>query len=163
MTPFSSETLSVTQAIQLILAPAVMINACGLLLLGISNKFTSVLNRIRLLTEEKRTLMRRATDRELLPLENQRIESIARQLDGLLERARLVRNAVSCYFTSVGVFVVTSLLIGVDFFFQVRGLRYVIIGMFLIGMLTVFVGVIFGVKDTFKGFAIVKFEVAVDD
>lgn len=163
MTPFSSETLSVTQAIQLILAPAVMINACGLLLLGISNKFSSVLNRIRLLTEEKRTLMRRAADRELLPLENQRIESIARQLDGLLERARLVRNAVSCYFTSVGVFVVTSLLIGVDFFFQVRGLRYVIIGMFLIGMLTVFVGVIFGVKDTFKGFAIVKFEVAVDD
>lgn len=163
MTPLFHETLSVTQTIQLILAPAVMINACGLLLLGISNKFSSVLNRIRLLNDEKRTLMRRAADRELLPLENQRIESIARQLDGLLERARLVRNAVSCYFVSVGIFVATSIFIGFDFFFQVPWLRHIIIGMFLFGMLTVFVGVIFGVKDTFKGFAIVKFEVEVDE
>ncbi|MBP8976339.1 MAG: DUF2721 domain-containing protein [Bacteroidetes bacterium] len=157
-----SETLSVTQAIQLILAPAVMINACGLLLLGISNKFSSVLNRIRLLTGEKRSLLNRASDSGLLPLESQRIESIKRQLNGLLERALLLRDAILCYFVSVGIFIVTSILIGFDFFFQIPWLRYFIIGIFLVGMIVVFGGVVFGVKDTSKGFSIVKFEVDVD-
>ena len=44
--------ISVIQIIQLILAPAVMINACGLLLLATSSKYSSVLNRIRLLNDE---------------------------------------------------------------------------------------------------------------
>jgi len=42
------------KAIQLMLAPAVMISACGLLLLGINNKHSSITNRIRLLNEERR-------------------------------------------------------------------------------------------------------------
>ena len=63
MNSFGAENLSVTQTIQLILAPGVMINACGLLLLGIGNKFSSVLNRIRILNDEKRRLHMRAGDR----------------------------------------------------------------------------------------------------
>ena len=91
MNPGLPEGLSVIQAIQLILAPGVMINACGLLLLGINNKFTSVLNRIRALTEEKRKMALLAANREFHPLEDQRIESISRQIKDLLNRARLVR------------------------------------------------------------------------
>ena len=48
--------------IQLMLAPAVMISACGLLLLGITNKHTSITNRIRLLNEEKRRLLIKMSD-----------------------------------------------------------------------------------------------------
>jgi hypothetical protein len=158
-----NENLSVIQAIQLILAPGVMINACGLLLLGISNKFSSVLNRIRALTEEKRRLILNAAEREFHPAENQRIESIARQVAGLLNRARVIRNAIFCYLASVGLFVGTSLLIGVDYFLPTLQLRYLILGSFLSGMITVFLGVIFGVLDTMKGFNIVKFEVQVDE
>jgi len=38
-----------------------------------------------------------------------------------------------------------------------------ILGTFLSGMVVVFVGVIFGVRDTMKGYNIVKFEVQVDE
>src|SRR5512135_788569 len=124
MNPFPFEQMTVTQAIQLILAPAVMINACGLLLLSISNKFSSVLNRIRALNEEKRKLTLHAADRVMHPLENQRIESIARQLKGLLERARLVQRSLLCYFTAIGLFIVTSMIIGIDFFFPTPLSRY---------------------------------------
>ena len=116
MNPNFSENFSVIQAIQLILAPGVMISACGLLLLGINNKFTSVLNRIRILTEEKRKMIINAAERDFFPIENQRIESISRQVAGLLNRARLIRNSVSCYLGAIGLFVVTSLLIGADYF-----------------------------------------------
>jgi hypothetical protein len=163
MNPNLSENLSVIQAIQLILAPGVMISACGLLLLGISNKFTSVLNRIRILTEEKRKIIHNAAERDFLTPEIQRIESITRQVAGLLERAQLIRNSVFCYLCAVGLFVVTSLLIGADYFVPMLQLRYLILGMFLGGMVIVFVGVIFGVLDTTKGFNIVKFEVQVDE
>jgi hypothetical protein len=158
-----NENLSVIQAIQLILAPGVMISACGLLLLGISNKFTSVLNRIRALTEEKRKLAVNAAKRKFLPAENRRVESITRQVAGLLNRARLIRNSVFCYLAAVGLFVGTSLLIGVDYFLPALQLRYLILGSFLTGMLIVFLGVVFGVLDTMKGFNIVKFEVQVDE
>jgi hypothetical protein len=163
MNPNLSESLSVIQVIQLILAPGVMISACGLLLLGISNKFTSVLNRIRALTEEKRKLMLNASQREFYPIENQRVGSIARQVSDLLARARLIRNAVFCYLLAVGLFVATSLCIGIDYFASILQLRYIILGAFLLGMIVVFIGVIFGVLDTMKGYNIVKFEVQVDE
>jgi polyferredoxin len=163
MNSFMTENLSVTQTIQLILAPGVMINACGLLLLSIGNKFSSVLNRIRILNDEKRRLIVRAAEPDYSTLENQRVESIERQLHGLLKRARWIRNAVSCYFVSVGLFVLTSLLIGADFFLQMPHLKDVIIVVFLFGMIVVFLGVVFGVLDTMKGYDIVKFEVQVDE
>jgi hypothetical protein len=155
--------LSVTQIIQWILAPGVMINACGLLLLSINNKFSSVLNRIRGLNEEKRHLALRAGGKEFSPLENQRLESVTRQLPGLMVRAKFLRNAVTCYFAAVGLFVATSLLIGADFFLQSDLLRLIVLCSFLLGMVVVFVGVVFGMRDTLKGFDVVKFEVQVDE
>jgi Protein of unknown function (DUF2721) len=155
--------LSITQLIQLILAPGVMINACGLLLLGINNKFSSVLNRIRGLNEEKRHLAVRAGGKKFPPLENQRLESLTRQLAGLMVRAKFLRNAVTCYFAAVGLFVATSLLIGADFFLQSDLLRLFVLCFFLLGMAMVFAGVVFGMRDTMKGYDVVQFEVRVDE
>ena len=140
-----------------------MISACGLLLLGISNKFSTILGRIRILNEEKRKLFLQAGKAELQTLENQRLESILKQLGRLLSRARLVRNSLFCYFLAVGLFVATSLLIGLDFFVNVPAIRYFIIASFLAGMVTMFLGVVFGVLDTLKAFEVVRFEVNVDE
>jgi polyferredoxin len=158
MNPNLQENLSVIQAIQLILAPGVMINACGLLLLGINNKFTSVLNRIRTLTEEKRKFNISALERDLSSIEKRRMESVMRQVNGLLKRAQLIRNTIFCYLSAIGLFVLTSLLIGIDFFVPAVQLRFTIIGSFLGGMIVVFIAVIFGVLDILKGFKIVEYE-----
>ena len=151
MNPNLSENLSVIQAIQLILAPGVMIGACGLLLLGISNKFTSCNQSYPDIDRRKTKVIFNAAERNFHPSEIHRIESITRQVAGLLERASLIRNSVFCYLCAVGLFVVTSLLIGADYFVPILLLRYLILGMFLGGMVVVFVGVIFGVLDTTKG------------
>jgi hypothetical protein len=147
MNPDLQEKLSVIQAIQLILAPGVMISACGLLLLTISNKFTSVLNRIRALTEEKRKIA----------------IYVSRQVKGLLSRAKIIRNSIFCYLMAIGLFVITSLLIGIDYFVSTIQLRYFILGSFLFGMVIVFFGVILGVLDIMRGFKIVEFEVEVHE
>ncbi|HEY6952723.1 MAG TPA: DUF2721 domain-containing protein [Bacteroidota bacterium] len=159
----SGDNLTVLQAIQLMLAPAVMINGCGLLLLSISNKFSSVVNRVRLLNEEKRKLFARASDPNFGAQENQRLESIARQLDRLLRRAWMVRNSLMCYSIAVALFVLTSLLIGMDYFMLVLPLKSVIIVSFMAGLVIFFCGVIFAALDTLKGYEIVKFDVVADE
>ncbi|HEX9739900.1 MAG TPA: DUF2721 domain-containing protein [Ignavibacteriaceae bacterium] len=52
-----NESFSITEVIQLMLAPGIMISACGLLLLGMNNKYSLVVNRIRILNEEKEDLL----------------------------------------------------------------------------------------------------------
>lgn len=157
------QSISVIEAIQLILAPAVMISACGLLMLGINSKFSMVLSRIRGLNEEKRKLRARAGDKGLTFEESQRIESIARQLGRLLKRAMHVRNSLMCYITAVALFVVTSFLIGADFLIGGMHLDTPIIVLFLAGMISVFLGIVFAALDTKEAYDIVQFDVQVDE
>lgn len=159
----TSDSLTVTQAIQLMLAPAVMINGCGLLLLSISNKFSSVVNRVRLLNEEKRRLFSRAAEPNFGAQENQRLESLARQLDRLLRRAWMVRNSLLCYSIAIALFVLTSLLIGFDYFLFQAGLKSIIIASFMAGLIIFFAGVIFSAFDTLKGYEIIKYDVVADE
>lgn len=157
-----NDHLTAVQLIQLILAPAVMINACGLLLLGINNKYSLVVNRIRLLNEEKRRLFMKVGERPITTDENVRLESIAIQIKALVYRVKLVRNTVLCYTTGVAMFVFTSLLLGASYFISMD-LNIVIVSSFLIGMSLVLVGVIFAGFETYKGYEIIAYEVKVHE
>jgi hypothetical protein len=152
---------TVIQIIQLILAPAVMINACGLLLLATSNKYSSVLNRIRLLNDEKRKLFKKAGEKNFE--ETQRLESLARQIGHLMLRAKLVRDAVMCYTGAIALFILTSLLIGFSFLIHGFESDSLTIVAFLIGMCTILAGIAFSFLDAKRGYEIVKFDVLVDD
>jgi hypothetical protein len=156
---FRDLTLNALQIIQLMVAPAVMINACGLLLLGINNKYSLVVNRIRLLNEEKRKLMMKIGEHPLSTEDNVRLESIAVQIAALTFRAKLVRNSVLAYTTAVALFVLTSLLFGFSAFLSIGKLSFFILTAFLLGMILVLVGVIYAGFETVKGYDIIHFEV----
>ena len=150
---------SIVEIIQLMLAPGLMISACGLLLLGMNNKYSLVVNRVRLLNEERRRSLNKMQDKDLNPQENIRFESISKQLEQLVLRVRLVRNAVLSYTIAVALFVITSLLIGFGYLFDLTRLNSFITALFLLGMVSVFIGVVFAAYETYKGYEIVKFEV----
>jgi hypothetical protein len=86
--------LPIVQLIQGMLAPGLMISACGLLLLGMNNKYSLVVNRIRLLNEEKRKIFHKAGIDEM---ESSRLSNIELQISHLIGRISLVRNAVFSY------------------------------------------------------------------
>ncbi len=159
----TDQTVDASKIIQLMLSPAVMISACGLLLLGANNKYSSVVNRIRLINDEKRRLVMKAADREFTPEENLRLESTARQLKHLGVRARLVRDSVLSYTMAAAFFVISSLLIGAAVFQGFIGLHYLSTAVFLVGMLLVFAGVVFGVLESKKGFDIVRLEMSAEE
>ena len=156
---FKEFTLNAVQIIQLMLAPALMISACGLLLLGINNKYSLVVNRIRLLNEEKRRLLSKIAESDNSIDDNIRLESTTVQINDLVHRSKLVRNSVLCYTAAVALFVLTSLLLGVSSFLSIGKLNYFITTAFLLGMLSVFVGVVFAGIETKKGYDIILYEV----
>lgn len=150
---------SIVQIIQLMLAPGIMISACGLLLLGMNNKYSLVVNRIRTLNEERRRALHKLGEQELSLQENVRFESITKQLERLTYRVGLVRNAVLSYTIAVALFVITSLLIGFSYLFDITKMNSFITVLFLLGMISVLAGVIFAAYETYKGYEIVKYEV----
>lgn len=157
-----SDLNSIIQVIQLMLAPGIMISACGLLLLGMNNKYSLIVNRIRLLNEERRRVLKNAGDRQFSYEENVRLESISLQIDKLTLRVRLVRNAVLSYTIAVALFVITSLLIGIEYF-ALLNLNVLITINFLIGMISVLAGVLFAAYETKEGYNIIQLEVKIDE
>ena len=153
---------SIIQVIQLMLAPGLMISACGLLLLGMNNKYSLVVNRIRLLNEERRRVLGKAGDREFSYEENVRLESISLQIEKLTFRVKLVRNAVLSYTIAVALFVVTSLLIGIQYFASAN-INVIITVIFLFGMVSVLAGVLYAAYETKEGYDMIQLEVKIDE
>ncbi|HRN27374.1 MAG TPA: DUF2721 domain-containing protein [Ignavibacteriaceae bacterium] len=155
---------SIVEIIQLMLAPGIMISACGLLLLGMNNKYSLVVNRIRLLNEERRKVIHKTSDDKSFNYqETQRLESISMQITALVYRVKLVRNAVLSYTIAVALFVLTSLLIGFGFLLEITKLNSFITVLFLLGMISVLCGVTYAAYETYKGYEIVNFEVKIDE
>jgi sterol desaturase/sphingolipid hydroxylase (fatty acid hydroxylase superfamily) len=113
--------------IQSMVAPAVMISACGLLLLSLTNKLGRIIDRIRDLNTE---------DRSAGPNEEPvRRMSIRNQIDQLVERAVLLRRSCGLLFLGVTFFVATSLCIGLSNLTVV--FEYLMIISFVIGLVIV--------------------------
>ena len=113
--------------VQSMVTPAVMISACGLLLLSISNKLARIVDRTRSLNSEDRDLSSEVD--AVLRL------SIRNQIDLLLRRAVLLRNACGLLYLAVAVFALTSLCVGLSNL--ARAFEVLMLVLFVIGLATV--------------------------
>lgn len=151
--------MNTTEIIQTMLAPALMVSGCGLLLLSQNNKYSNVINRIRFLDEEKRRMLHTLeTNGKLSIIEEKRKTCVELQTSKLFKRVRYVRNTVLCYTLAVGAFILSCLTLGVQVI-QTINLSPVVLGLFMTGMIFVLLGVVFGVMESKTGFDIIKIEI----
>jgi len=156
----SDSEITAIQAIQAILAPALGISAVGLLLLSLSNRYSIIINRIRLLNDEKRRFYRHiGEDQELAYPDNVRFMSITKQTTELLLRSRYVRNAILSMQTAIGMFVLSSVAIAINLFITTMVLRAIPSVIFMIGMIALFVGIIFYSLEIYRSYKIILLEV----
>ncbi len=148
---------TIVELIQAMLAPGLMISACGLLLLGMNNKYSLIVNRIRLLNEEKRGIY---GNHGVNDPESSRLSNIELQISHLIHRMGLVRNAVFSYSVAVAFFIVSCVLIGVRINAEVGAFYWIIVSFFYAGMLAVFVGIIFAAIEVWKGYRIIRIEIS---
>ena len=127
----------VFSVIQAMLSPAVMISCSALLLLTLTPKLGRVIDRIRLLNQEKTSI---AKKKALMDVDRERLHSIEHQIEMLFFRAQLLKRSSGATLLAILFFVVTSAMIG---FAYVSGLHLVTLTLiaFMTGMLFVFVGV----------------------
>lgn len=151
-------------AIQAMLAPALGISAVGLLLLGLNNRYSIIVNRIRLLNEERRKYLRHLQQHDHLEYaDNIRFMSISNQSPELLIRSRLVRNAILAMQTAIALFVLTSVMIGVTLVVAANFMKVVPLVVFVCGMLCVLAGILFAGREIHRSYRIVLLEVKADD
>ena len=151
-----SETVSIIQAM---LSPAVMVNCCGLLLLGMNNKYSQVAGRIRALDEEKRKLTVKTIDMELAPYQLHRLNSIKLQTEKMLNRALLVKNAVVSFSVAVAIFILTCFAIGLKYALDdVSIMTPICILLFLAGLTSIFIGIVYAAREVVRGYEIVQIE-----
>lgn len=114
MDAFSS-SLAVLSAM---ITPAVLISACGTMILSTSTRLGRVVDRVRALSDRLEELAHAGTQVELF---EERRAMIFVQLDKLTSRARILQRSMVTFYWALGIFVSTSVAIG---FVAVSGSRY---------------------------------------
>lgn len=149
----------IVSVIQAMLAPGIMISACGLLLLGMNNKYSLVVTRIRALSDEKRKFIYGPKQGTLNQDEEKRLENINMEIALFANRVVLVKKAVTSYYVAVAFYIFASLLIGFNFISDQEITNILALIFFLAGMVSVVVGVYFAAQEIKKGLEIVKIEI----
>ena len=145
------------QTIQAILAPAVMLTAVALLLLSMNSRHSSLVNRIRLLDHEARSLRKKV---ELPESDKVRLDNIKEQQSLLLPRIKYIRNGILCLSISAIFFVLTSFWIGLGYFaISVEGTQFMIHLTFITGMFLVLCGVLYLAIEIYLSYRIILVEV----
>jgi hypothetical protein len=126
-----SSSLAVLTAM---ITPAVLISASGTMILSTSTRLGRVVDRVRSLSDRLQSLP--DGDARVDLLEEKRA-MIFDQLDKLTSRSRLLQRALTTFYLAVGVFVATSVAIGVVSFFGGR-FSWVPVTMGLIGAFFLF-------------------------
>src|SRR5215211_4769044 len=92
------------------ITPAVLISACGSMILSTSARLGRVVDRVRALSDRLESMAQREERGAAL---TERQASIYQQLDKLTSRARILQRCMVIFYLSLGMFVATSVAIGV--------------------------------------------------
>ena len=119
------------------ITPAVLISACGSMILSTWSRLGRVVDRVRALADRLEDMSARDARSPAL-LERQ--ASIFQQLDKLTSRARILQRCMVTFYLSLGMFVATSVAIGVVPFTGNQRYSMVPVGLGLAGACFLFYG-----------------------
>src|SRR5437868_1457449 len=100
---------SVLAVLTAMITPAVLISACGSLILSTSTRLGRVVDRVRELSGR---FERMAHDEKEIALAKEKRAMIFDQLDRLTSRARILQRSMTSFYLALGIFVATSFAIG---------------------------------------------------
>lgn len=157
-------TINAIQAIQAMLTPAVGISAVALIMLGLSNRFSSLFNRIRLHNAELRKFAQQLAGKgELSYTENSRYMSVLKQNKELLARCRLIRNSILLMQVAIGFFILASIAIGFNLFYGEDVFKVVPFLIFILGMFCVLAGIAYAAVDVYRSYKVIEIEVKAEE
>ena len=106
--PKVDPTSSAVAVLTAMITPAVLISACGSMILSTSSRLGRVVDRVRALSDKLEELARKHASET-----TERQGVIFAQLDKLTSRARILQRSMVAFYLATGMFVATSVAIGV--------------------------------------------------
>jgi hypothetical protein len=105
---------SATEVLAAMITPALLISACGTLVLSTSNRLSRVVDRVRVMARDAEQLQGTATPalEDMRQVQAKRA-LITRQVAALAERALMLRSALAAFYVAIGLLVATSIAVGV--------------------------------------------------
>jgi uncharacterized protein DUF2721 len=103
------DSASAIAVLTAMITPAVLISACGSMILSTSSRLGRVVDRVRSLSDRLEIM---ANDDQAHD-SSERQSAIFQQLDKLTSRARILQRCMVTFYLSLGMFVATSVAIGV--------------------------------------------------
>jgi hypothetical protein len=123
----SSSAIAVLTAM---ITPAVLITACGSMILSTSTRLGRVVDRVRQLSDRLEAMTDEESSREEVM---ERQATIFQQLDKLTSRARILQRSMVVFYLSLGMFVATSVAIGIVGFARDQRYNVIPVGMGILG------------------------------
>ncbi|MCI0571620.1 MAG: DUF2721 domain-containing protein [Myxococcaceae bacterium] len=112
VTPLTPTGLDVALAVlTAMITPALLISACGTFILSTSNRLARIIDRVRRLSDGMEALVR---DRGRLELLDERRRMLQAQLATHSRRAHLLQRSLMLFYVAAGVFVASSVALGVE-------------------------------------------------
>ena len=145
----------VTHTIQLILAPVVMVTACGLMLNSLVARYGSINDRIRGMSRERLDLLRKMSTSHL---DNERLTEIGTQVPDLLHRHKQLHDALIFIYAAVLVFIGNMFVIAMASVVQTNVLATLVLVLFLMGIALMFVAVLIVTLEVSNSHRALNFE-----
>lgn len=131
------ETVSAIAVLTAMITPAVLISACGSMILSTSARLGRVVDRVRALSDRLEEMTDKVLEGSDLA---ERQSVIFQQLDKLTSRARVLQRCMVTFYLSLGMFVATSVAIGVVPFTGTARYNFVPVALGLAGASFLFYG-----------------------
>ncbi|MCS7024547.1 MAG: DUF2721 domain-containing protein [Bryobacteraceae bacterium] len=112
------------------ITPALLISASGMFILSTSNRLGRVIDRVRAISDKMDQLMRDPAGVELLDERKAMLMDQTRQLSS---RAHLLQRTLTVFYLAAGLFVLTSVAIGIDALLVEPSLHWLPVGLGLSG------------------------------
>ncbi len=151
---------TVAKIIQLILAPVVMVSAWAILAGGLITRYGVINDRLRGLAHERLDLLRAgapAAQRD--PYQTERLQEIDAQVPGLLHRHNQARNALLSTYSASLIFIGDMAVIALAAAVGSAWLASAVLIVFLAGVATLLVGLLFIVLELRTSHQAVQYEV----
>jgi hypothetical protein len=137
-----------------VLAPTVMVSYCGLLILGLQNRYSNVVNRMRGLNHERFEL---AAVEELSTYEAERFTIVSEQVKRLLMRCRLIRDSI-IWISCAVIFFLLAAILSLISAWQQTDFNIFIIASFGLGMGLTVLAMLLATIDIFYSYRILSIE-----
>lgn len=150
--------MDAVRVIQTLVAPVVMISACGLLCLAFFNRLSILVARVRTFHHERLALSDKLKTAGAGEDVHRRMAVVDQQVTHILSRARMIRNTLFCLLLCVSCMVLCSISLGVSVFVDWGGWPQVEVTLFMVGLLCLLTGVMFAMVELTRALTPVALE-----